>query len=1375
MSFSGTGRVTIVSLINGQPLPQFTEGKSSSLLNEPALITLQYSPAQVSSYQKQGEDLIINLQESDTLRFRNFFTEVAGQQSQLLFQQQNLWQQARFSPDGADADQGGTTLTPVWQSPDSVTSPMSFPANSDSDPALSAVEAPDSRVMVPSGMPLSSAAVALRATTSEADSTLTHMPQAELTTDSGAPVTSDAMKTSAIPLPSLTLDPVTGDNAVSYQEGKYGIIFIGTAAHLPTGTPVELTLDGRTWQGSVYQNQWQVQLSDSDVKTIQDGNHAIHVSATDLNGNSTSLSQNLLLITHYNSSNPKVNVNDITLADAVQHDGDTWYVITGTLEAPLPLKTFAVQVYDTYHWNYAVVEADGSWRAEISASELSQGDNSLSFGVLDGAGNWFEQSGYVTADLITPVEGSNGVPPVIDDNPTDGGNTPPTDGGTPVPPVSAPPSLIINSFTGDGMLSAEEKLTPQTFSGTTENIATESMLTIMLNGQTYTTTLAADGSWSVILPAADLQVLPVGSNHISVTFENSVGGTTTASKAITVEASAPPSDAIPPQPTIDTPFSDGFMNAQERFEPVTLSGSTSVTGAGQQIILSIDGVNYAGTVDSLGHWLVPISGSQLADAELAEGSHTITLTATDRWGQSGFTEATFITDTQDPLVTINRLAGDGVIDNTEINSALVISGRSEAGSTIEVTFGATQWRGIVDQNDQWQFSVAAETLQGMEEGSYRVIAKSTDEAGNSRSASAGVQIFATDALPQLTLDPVTGDNAVSYQEGKYGIIFTGTAAHLPTGTPVELTLDGRTWQGSVYQNQWQVQLSDSDVKTIQDGNYTIQVSATDLNGNSTSLSQNLLLITHYNSSNPNVNVNDITLADAVQHDGDTWYVITGTLEAPLPLKTFAVQVYDTYHWNYAVVEADGSWRAEISASELSQGNNSLSFGVLDGAGNWFEQSGNVTADLTSPAGDNSGDPMPPVTPDNPTDGGNTAPVVDIHHQPAPAIDTPFGDGWLNRAEKKEGATLTGTTGVTGSGQTVTVIIGDKHHPAAVSEDGHWSLLLTPGMMKTGFGKGQHDIVVTAGDAAGHTATMTTRYQVDVCAPKIAFTNLTEGQKINLASHRDQLVSGTGEAGDIVTVRLSDQQWQTHVTSKGTWAVQLDASDTRTPEPGEHRITASISDAAGNVNHVSHNIELYMAEPQPKLGIATVAQDNLINAIASISRETEHSSNSESHVAITLEHASLHPDIADNVDLPRTVNSETLALLYSRLHTSLDNVADHETLKLNGSHEPLDFATLGLRSGNDEVINLEAFSSNSAMSGQKEPLSLTDNASEALKVKGAEDGDEVMLSTTEGGVWNEDGQRNLDGQQHDLYYNASARHEGLLADILIQHNLHVQLA
>lgn len=828
MAFSGTGRATVISLKSGHPLSQSTEGKSQSILSEPALITLQSSPSQISSFQKQGDDLILNLHESDTLRYQNFFTEVAGQQSKMLFQQGSLFQEAQFSTDVSGDAQTVTTLTPVWQSPASATSPMPFPASPESDPALSVVESSQSQILIPSGTPLNGAAVALRATTSEADSTITLTPQVESATASDAPATSDAMKASPIPLPALTLDPVTGDNAVSYQEGIYGIIFTGSAAHLPSGTPVELTLDGRTWQGSVYQDQWQVQLSDSDVKTIKDGNYTIQVSATDLNGNSTSLSQNLLLITHYNSSNPKVTVNDITLADAVQHDGQTWYVISGTLEAPLPLKTFAVQVSDTFHWNYAVVEADGSWRAEISASELSQGGNFLSFGVLDGTGNWFEQSGYVTADL------------------------------------------------------------------------------------------------------------------------------------------------------------------------------------------------------------------------------------------------------------------------------------------------------------------------------------------------------------------------------------------------------------------------------------------------------------------------------------------------------------------------------------------------------------------TSPVSDNSGDPLPPVTPDNPTDGSNTTPVVDIPGQPAPEIDTPFGDGWLNRAEKKEGSMLTGTTGVTGSGQTVSVIIGGKHHNAAVSDDGHWSLPLAPGTMKTGFGKGQHDIVVTASDAAGHTATITTSYQVDVCAPKIAFTHLTEGQQINLASSHDQHVSGTGEAGDIVTVRLGDHEWQTSVTSKGTWAVQLETLDALTPESGEHRITATIRDVAGNVNHVSQNVELYMAEPQPKLSIATAAQDNLINATTVISSNTEDGSNSESHSAITLEHASLHPDMADKLHLSGTVNSETLSLLYSNLHTSLNGAADDDSFQLNGAHEAFDFATLGLRSGNAEVINLGAFSSNSVNLGQKEPLPMNDNASEAPTIKDA-DGNVVTLSNIEGGVWSEDGQRISNGQQYDLYHNASASPEGSLADILMQHNLHLQLA
>ncbi|WP_244557191.1 Ig-like domain-containing protein, partial [Pantoea deleyi] len=154
-----------------------------------------------------------------------------------------------------------------------------------------------------------------------------------------------------------------------------------------------------------------------------------------------------------------------------------------------------------------------------------------------------------------------------------------------------------------------------------------------------------------------------------------------------------------------------------------------------------------GTVDSGGNWQVSLTREQLAEAELSEGSHSLTLIATDLWGRTGVAEATFITDTLDPAVTIKTLSGDGLIDRSEISQPLVIAGSGEAGSTIEVTFGDLRWSDVIGQGGQWQFTVPPETLQAMGEGSYRATATVTDAAGNSGYASSGVEIYASDALP----------------------------------------------------------------------------------------------------------------------------------------------------------------------------------------------------------------------------------------------------------------------------------------------------------------------------------------------------------------------------------------------------------------------------------------------------------------------------------------------------------------------------------------------------------------------------------------------------------------------------------------------------
>ena len=1135
-------------------------------------------------------------------------------------------------------------------------------------------------------------------------------------------------------LPQLTLDPVTGDNAVSYQEGIYGIMFTGSAAHLPSGTLIDLTLNGKTFYGSVNENEWRVQISNGDVKSIKDGNYAITVSATDPNGNSTSLSQDLLLITHYNSSNPTFTVNPLTLADAVEHDGQTWYRLTGTMEAPLPIQYFSVQSDYLANREKAVIHADGSWSVEIRAEDINEYTNTMTFGVFDDAGNWFEQDINVQVDLITPAEPHDpGEVPVPGDNP---GDTPPVDGGdTPPSPVSGPPSLIIHSFTGDAVLSAEEKQSAQTLSGTTQNLAPESTLTVKLNGESYTTTLAADGSWSVTIPAADLQGLPVGTNRISVSFDNSVGGVTTAVKNITVEASLPPDDAPTPQPTIETPFGDGLMNAEDRSHPVTLTGTTGVTGAGQKIALTIDGIHYAGTVDSEGRWSVPLSSDQLHAANLGDGAHQIELTATDVWGQTGTATTRFTTDTQGPAIDINLLSDDGVIDFTEINAPLVISGSGEAGSTIEVTFGSIVWNSTIDSSGHWQFTVPAETLQSMGEGRFTARVHATDAAGNSAVTATEVKIYPTEVLPQLTLDPVTGDNAVSYQEGVYGIMFTGSAAHLPSDTRVELTLDGKTFVGNVAGDEWRVEISDADVRSIKDGNYTITVSATDPKGNSASLSQDLLLITHYNSSFPTLTVNTLTLADAVEHDGQTWYRLTGTIETPLPIKSFSVQSDFLANHEKAVIHEDGSWSVDIRADDINQHTNTMTFGVFDGAGNWFEKDIVVPVDLT-----------PPV------DGGG--PIL----LPAPTIDTPFDDGWLNRSEKQQSETLTGTTGVSGSGQAVKVIIGGKTHMATVADDGKWSLTLTPEMMKTGFGNGKHAIIVTATDASAHSATINASYTVDACPPKISFSHLADGQRINL--NEGLLIAGKGEAGDAIIVTLGDHHWQTNVTNAGTWNVQLDAAEAHTLASGDYALTASIQDAAGNIGHAALNVALYNEVAPPQLAVAP----NDMSATVTDEQPMEVMDHS------ALENPGVNPDVLSAAGLG---SHDAFSLLSLHRLTSPDASAEYDMLRMNGSHEALDFATLGLKISGVEAIDLGSAGSNSVTLGQKDLLQLSDNASDTLTIKGA-DGNAVTLSTKEGGVWQEDGQRLVDGQQYDLWHTTAANHEGSLADVLIQHNLQVHL-
>ena len=72
------------------------------------------------------------------------------------------------------------------------------------------------------------------------------------------------------------------------------------------------------------------------------------------------------------------------------------------------------------------------------------------------------------------------------------------------------PQVIINTFAGDNIVNNAEAAADQTLSGVVVGAAQGDTVTIELGGNIYTATVGSNLTWSVNVPAADLQALGDG-------------------------------------------------------------------------------------------------------------------------------------------------------------------------------------------------------------------------------------------------------------------------------------------------------------------------------------------------------------------------------------------------------------------------------------------------------------------------------------------------------------------------------------------------------------------------------------------------------------------------------------------------------------------------------------------------------------------------------------------------------------------------------------------------------------------------------------------------------------------------------------------------
>ncbi|MDP4732995.1 MAG: Ig-like domain-containing protein, partial [Limnohabitans sp.] len=178
------------------------------------------------------------------------------------------------------------------------------------------------------------------------------------------------------------------------------------------------------------------------------------------------------------------------------------------------------------------------------------------------------------------------------------------------PPASNTTALSINPIATYNLLSTSEgNTTNTTVTGQVSGVFAEGdTVTLSVNGKSFTTTVDADGLFSVDVPNADLKADP--DTKIEATMvATGATGTPTASQDYAVQSGSNPGVAL----TLDAITADNILNIAESEAPALgLTGTASGNfTAGDVVTLSVNGKSFTGSVDSFGNYAIEVPGADL--------------------------------------------------------------------------------------------------------------------------------------------------------------------------------------------------------------------------------------------------------------------------------------------------------------------------------------------------------------------------------------------------------------------------------------------------------------------------------------------------------------------------------------------------------------------------------------------------------------------------------------------------------------------------------------------------------------------------------------------------------------------------------------------
>ncbi|MDV5848543.1 Ig-like domain-containing protein [Enterobacter hormaechei] len=914
-------------------------------------------------------------------------------------------------------------------------------------------------------------------------------------------------------LPGLRIDTVAGDDVINVIEHAQNLVISGTSTDLAAGSTVTVTINGKSYSASVQADgTWQAAVPAADVSRWADGSLTISASAQDTSGNPV----NIGTVVDVDLAPVAISINSVTddnVLNAAEKGQDL--VLSGSSSNVEAGQTVTI-IFAGKTWT-TMVDANGDWTCTVPAADLSglkDGDASVQVSVTNVNGNAASSSQAFSVD-------------------------------------TAAPAVTINTISGDNMLNAAEAAQDLTLSGTSTAEAGQTV-TVAFNGNQYTAQVQANGSWTLDVPAADMAGIADGSAAVTVTVSDKAGNPASAGASVLV-------DTTVPQITFDIVAGDDIVNIAEHGQALIVTGKVTGAQAGDVITLTLNGKDYTAMLDGAGNWSVGVPAADVG--ALANGDQTISATVTDKAGNSTSATHAFDVSLTAPVIAINTLAVDDVINATEKGQDLLISGTSNQpdGTRITVTLNGISYAATTDASGNWSVTVPAANVSALGEASYSVTASVTDTAGNSANTSHSVLVDS--ALPQVTINAVATDDVINAAEVASGQTLSGKVSGAASGDTVTISVGGNTYTTTVQDDlSWSVNVASDVLTAIGNGDLTVSASVTNGHGNTGSGERDITI----DANLPGLRVNKVAgddVINSIEHGQNL--IITGSSDGLAAGSALTVTVNGkTYA---ATVLADGTWTAAVPAADvgaLSEGTVTVTVDGQSAAGNPVSISHDVKVDLATVA---------------------------------ISIDAIATDDVINAAEKGADLVLSGATTNVEENQTVTITFGGKTYSATVDASGHWTATV-PSADLGSLKDGDASVQVSVTNVNGNSASAGREYSVDATAPTVSIEIVSDNNIINAAeAQQDLVVNGVSnaEAGQTVTVTLNGVDYTTTVQANGSWSVTVPSADIGAITDGSYTITAAVADKAGNPALADRDVLVDTTVPQ--LTINTVSDDDVINS------------------------------------------------------------------------------------------------------------------------------------------------------------------------------------